>query len=329
MKKVYCFIILCIYCIFNHTIDAQELYSHRFDEKGPPVDIQRIIDRGRLVVSMHKNNYAPFFSDESGTLKGYDVDLAYDIAKTLNIPEVEFNRTSDSFDDVVKMVADYRADMAISYVSKTLSRQIKVLYTEPYIKLRTGILVSRSYAAQNNITEKNLLKELDRKDAIFAAERGGSFLEFTRNVFPHVKLIEAPSRDDIYKNLVERKIDAVYNEEYLIKVFFKKNPGQAIYYRPIYLENTEDHIAISIPPDAYNLKEWLNLYLTFRREKVVFDNLYDKYVLTHKQNMNGNGSRLSHSPPEEKIELSDKTEQQLTIEQLEKTEMKPETKVGL
>jgi hypothetical protein len=53
-------------------------------------------------------------------------------------------------------------------------------------------------------------------------------------------------------------------------------------------------------------------------DEEIFDNLYDKYVLTHKQNMNGNGSRLSHSLPEEKIELSDKTEQQLTIEQLEK-----------
>ncbi|MDP1725030.1 MAG: transporter substrate-binding domain-containing protein [Alphaproteobacteria bacterium] len=306
MKKIYYFMLLYIGCSLNQGLSAQELYSHRFGEKGPPIDIQRVIDRGRLVVAMHKNNYAPFFSDESGTLKGFDVDLAYDIAKTLNIPEVEFNRTSDSFDDVVKKVSEYKADMAISYVSKTLTRQLKVLYTEPYIKLRTGILVSRSYAAQNNITEKNLLMALNRKDATFAAERGGAFREFTRNVFPEVKLIEAPSRLDIYKSLVDRKIDAVYNEEYLIKVFFKKNPGQAIYYKPIYLENSEDHISIAIPPDAYNLKEWLNLYLTFRREKVAFDNLYDKYVTSNVKDLNGNIEKTNLKP--EQNEKSEKTE---------------------
>lgn len=301
MKKLYCFIMFCISFFLNQGLYAQELYSHRFDEKGPPLDIQRVIDRGRLVVAMHKNNYAPFFSDESGTLKGYDVDLAYDIAKNLNIPQVEFIRASDNFDDIVKMVAEYKADLAISYVSKTLSRQLKVLYTDPYIKLRTGILVSRSFAAQNNITEKNLLHALNRKDAIFIAERGGSFFEFTRNVFPNVKLIDAPSRDEMYKSLVERRVDAVYNEEYLIKVFFKKYPGQAIYFKPIYLENTEDHIAIAIPPDAYNLKEWLNLYLTFRREKIVFDNLYDKYVTSNVTDSNGNSKKTSI--PAEKTEI--------------------------
>lgn len=294
-------------CFFlNQRLYAQELYSHRFGEKGPPLDIQRVIDRGRLVVAMHKNNYAPFFSDESGTLKGYDVDLAYDIAKNLNIPQVEFIRTSDNFDDLVKMVAEFKADMTISYVSKTLSRQLKVLYTEPYIKLRTGILISRSFAAQNNITEKNLLRELNRKNATFIAERGGSFFEFTRNVFPNVKLIDAPSRNEMYKSLVERKVDAVYNEEYLIKVFFKKHPGQAIYFKPIYLENTEDHIAIAIPPDAYNLKEWLNLYLTFRREKVVFDNLYDKYVTSNVKDLNGNSEKTNLTSEENK--KSEKTE---------------------
>jgi polar amino acid transport system substrate-binding protein len=306
MKKLYYFITFSISFFLNQGLYAQELYSHRFGENGPPLDIQRIIDRGRLVIAMHKNNYAPFFSDESGTLRGYDVDLAYDIAKSLNIPEVEFIRASDNFDDIVKMVAEYRADLAISYVSKTLSRQLKVLYTEPYIKLRTGILVSRSFAAQNNITEKNLLQELNRKDATFIAERGGSFFEFTRNVFPNVKLIDAPSRDEMYKSLVERRVDAVYNEEYLIKVFFKKHPGQAIYFKPIYLENTEDHIAIAIPPDAYNLKEWLNLYLTFRREKIVFDNLYDKYVTSNVKDLNGNGKKVNLAPEENK--KSEKTE---------------------
>lgn len=303
MKKLIYFVLFYLCIPLNQGLYAQELYSNRFGEKGPPIDIQRLKDRDRLVVAMHKNNYAPFFSDESGTLKGYDVDLAYDIAKNLNIHEVEFNRSSDSFDDVVKMVADNKADMAISYVSKTLSRQIKVLYSDPYIKLRTGILVSRSYAAQNNITDKNFLNELNRKDAIFSAERGGSFLEFTRNVFPKVKLIEAPTRDDVYKNLVDRKVDAVYNEEYLIKVFFKKYPSQAIYFKPLYLENTEDHIAIAIPQDAYNFKDWLNLYLTFRREKVVFDNLYDKYVTSGKKDTNGNGENLSltlEKPTQEK-----------------------------
>lgn len=285
MKKIIVF--FCLVFILNPWLsDAQELFNNRLNEKGLPMDIQRILDRGRLIVSIHKNNYAPFFSDDSGTLKGYDIDLAYDIGKKIGVSEVEFNRSSESFDDVVQMVADNKSDMAICYVSKTLSRQKKVLYSDPYIKLRTGILISRSYAAQNNVNEKNMLQALNRKDAVFATEKGGSFLEFTKNVFPLVKIVQENSRDDIFKSLVERKFDAVYNEEYLIKTFFKKYPGQAIYFKPVYLENTEDHIAIAVPPDAYNLKDWLNLYLVFRRENNQFDALYDKYATHEKKNGN-------------------------------------------
>lgn len=261
---------------------AQGVFTHRFNEKGPPQDIQRIIDRDRLIVSMHKANHEPFFSDEGGKLHGYDVDLAYDIAKKLGVKEVEFLREAENFNSVAKIVADSRADMAISNLSKTLSRSKTVLFSNPYIKLRAGILISRPYASEYKITKENALTELNRENAKFGAEQGSAFLEFTQLTFPKANVVKLASRNEIYQQLIERKVDVVFHEEYLIKLFFNKFPGQAIYYDVIYLDNSDDQIAIAMPGDAYNLKEWVNLYLFFRRENITFDSLYSKYVRNQK-----------------------------------------------
>lgn len=257
---------------------GQAIFTHRFEEKGPPQDIQRIIDRNRLIVSMHKQDHEPFFFVKNDKLQGYDVDLAYDMAKKLGVKEVEFLREADDFNSVAQIVAGNRADMAISNLSKTLSRAKTILFSTPYLKLRAGILISRPYASENKITKENALTELNRENAKFGAEQGSAFLEFTQLTFPKANVVKLATREEIYRQLIERKVQIVFHEEYLIKLFFKKYPGQAIYYDVIYLDNSDDQIAIAVPGDAYNLQEWVNLYLFFRRENLTFDDIYRDYT---------------------------------------------------
>ena len=86
-----------------------------------PPDIQRILDAGKLRVSMYFMDVPPFFMvTQSGQFAGIDVALARDIAHHLGV-EVEFMREPKTFDEVAYAVAERKADVAISQLSDTRS----------------------------------------------------------------------------------------------------------------------------------------------------------------------------------------------------------------
>ena len=58
---------------------------------------------------------------------GHDVELARSIADALGV-EIEFDRSPKTFNAITDLVASEKADMAISLVSRTLSRAEKVRF---------------------------------------------------------------------------------------------------------------------------------------------------------------------------------------------------------
>src|SRR5262245_39891676 len=90
----------------------------------------------------------PFFmQDATGQLTGYDIALARDIAKHLGV-KIIFNREATTVDDLIDQVATGQADIAISFLSRTLHRAMKVNFTEPYLQVKKTLLVNRLQIAQ-------------------------------------------------------------------------------------------------------------------------------------------------------------------------------------
>ena len=76
-------------------------WSAETDTSLMPPDIRRIVKRGELIVAMHREDGAPFYTlDKAGQLCGLDVDLAESIAQTLGV-KVRFDRSSATFDGLV------------------------------------------------------------------------------------------------------------------------------------------------------------------------------------------------------------------------------------
>ena len=108
-----------------------------------PPDLQRIMNRGHLIVAMHREDFPPFFMhDKSGRYHGLDVSLAQDIGRRLGVG-VKFNRKAETFDEVIDIVARREADVAMSYLSRTLERAKRVKFTESYLSLRLALWVNR------------------------------------------------------------------------------------------------------------------------------------------------------------------------------------------
>ena len=153
------------------------------DFQGYPPDIKRIKERGKLIVAMYYKDVRPFmfhkdgllvYEDEKGYLVkddgsrvacdnqpeicgysneyfiGHDVELARSIADALDV-EVEFDRSPRTFNAITDLVASEKADMAISLVSRTLTRAEKVRFSNPYLTLKPIILMNRLDAERYQI----------------------------------------------------------------------------------------------------------------------------------------------------------------------------------
>ena len=114
----------------NHTdiadqqqYDDNNILRARTRALSPP-DIQRILDRDKLIVAVLTSDNAPFFmtdDSDSNNLIGLDAKIAKGLADALGV-EVEFNRSADTFNGVVDQVYQLKADIAISKISQPLSR---------------------------------------------------------------------------------------------------------------------------------------------------------------------------------------------------------------
>ena len=173
-------LIFLIILIIPLTVSAQSLYSP---------EVQKIVKRGKLVVAMYYGEYVPFFvKDKHGKLYGIDVKIASELAAYLGV-KVEFNRKARTFDEIVNMVARGDADIAVSYLSRTIERGKKVSFSMPYIILHPTLLVNRLKLLRLEPGE-NPGKYLHSPDALIGVERGSSYVAFARDMFPEARVVQ-------------------------------------------------------------------------------------------------------------------------------------------
>lgn len=256
-------------------------------------DFQRIQERGKLVVAMLGNDNSPFFMlNKAGELYGLDVKIARLLAEQLGV-KLEFVRSAKTFDEVVDIVYDLGADLAISKLSRSLSRAKKVRFSRPYVTMRQGLLVNRLQLAQQakgrNTIE--MLKELDGKVGVI---KGSSYVGFTKQKFPKATVVEFPSWDpDIINAVIRGDIVAAYRDELEVKKIVLSKPDAALKFQTIAFTDTQDSIAIALPWDSQHLLDFVNQFLETMKLEYTADTLLKEYS----EGLQGNVSGLTHSPP--------------------------------
>ncbi len=226
-----------------------------------PPDIQRIKDRGKLVVAMFHEDIPPFFMhDEQGRFYGLDVDLARDIADRLGV-DVQFNRGAQSFDEIVEIVAAKEADVAISWLSRTLERAEKVRYTQPYIVLRQGLLINRLRLAELPKSQ-NPMQALNHPESRVGVRAGTSYVDFGHSIFPEAEIKEYPDWDPyIVEAVFQGELVAGYHDEIEIKKYVMQRPEASIQASTAIIKDLKDPIAMAVPWDSHALLDWLNIYI--------------------------------------------------------------------
>lgn len=226
--------------------------------------IHKIMQRGKLLVAINGKNYPPLCSrNKDGNLVGHDIDLARSLGKSLGVP-VEFVEAKKSFNEVVDLVKEGKADMGIGGLTPTLARAQKVTFSDPYLYVDLKLVFSRLAAAKYKLREASEVRTIpDLKIGII---RGSSFVETIKKYFPLATPVEYSTLADSLEDIKKGKIDAFFGDSTEVIYFFNQaNPDTRLYFGDSTLKDIKDPIAIAIPSQYPDLVSWVNLALQLRK----------------------------------------------------------------
>lgn len=238
-------------------------YFHPKINAEIPADIKKIISRGKIIVAVNSIDYPPFFyQTKDKKFEGFDIEMAEDIAKHLGV-NIEYNRSASTFIDVVKLVENEQADIAISAISGTLSRGLNVRFSDPYLTPNQCLILNRILEVKiSNHTEidPTLLKIAILNNASYEefAKQNNNYFDSS---FKNLSIVKYDSLDQAIKDVIEGKVLGLYVDEIFANNIIKNQKLAHIYVRKKIVTDAIDPISIALNWKSPNLTYWINLYI--------------------------------------------------------------------
>jgi polar amino acid transport system substrate-binding protein len=232
-------------------------------------DIARIVNRGELVVAMLGVDTPPFFYTKNNQLVGLEVDLAKAIAKELKV-SIRFDRSAQTFNEVVAVVARQEADLGISKLSRTLARAQTISFTDPYLRLNHAFILNRVRFAE--VARDRPLPSVIRgfKGSVGVIAKS-SFADYAVKNFPNAEIREFPSWGEVLKALEKGQIMAAYRDEFEIPRILKSDPTVSLTLRTVTFKDLEDTLGIAVGIQDPTLLAFVNQFLAEGVEKLTID----------------------------------------------------------
>jgi ABC-type amino acid transport substrate-binding protein len=279
----------------NIKVDANAIDSRSVsaeDTEMYPPDIKRIIERGYLEVAMTSIDTPPFFQVDSTEhpckgdpnkfvhyddkiFCGLDVSLSKGIADELGV-DVHFIRSAHTFNETVDLVFENKADIAISKISRTLSRAKKVSFSQPYLTMKQSLLLNRvQFAEQSNGRRPEIvIRELTGNIGVI---EGSAYVGNTNQKFPKTVVREQPSWPDVLEAARNGEIVAAYRDELEVKRAILQDPSEAINFQTVVLTDTNDFVAMVLPWESEHLRVYVDVYLAANNIDYTADSLLNQF----------------------------------------------------
>lgn len=170
----------------------------------------RILKRGSIIVGINIDSKPFGFKDSDGNIKGFDVDLAKNIAKYIlkNPQAVKFVPVTHS--DRILKASTGEVDIVIATMTITPQRQEIIEFSRPYDVAGQSILVLES----SDITSITDLAE-KRVGVIF----GTTAEKNMHNLVPTSKLIGYKTYQAAYQALTKGVISAISSDDTILRRF--------------------------------------------------------------------------------------------------------------
>lgn len=219
--------------------------------------------RGILKVALFPYE-EPFAYIESEEYKGFEVELAHELAEKLlgNRDKVQFIKVDMA--DRSKVLLSKEADVTLAIYTRTKLREKAVDFAEPYIKTNFGILSSAQKPIKNP-------EELNNQTIITTC--GSTAEQFFKKNHPKVKQICAEDSLELLAGLTRGDAIAIAHDNTLL-IALAKRTNQYVVSIPS-LGNT-DYIAPAVAKGQPELLAWLNNEIKAMKKDGRLKTIYEK-----------------------------------------------------
>jgi Na+/H+-dicarboxylate symporter len=253
------------------------VYLHREDvpaivpaSSGTRDEVRQIRERGVLRVGYNSNNVPFVFFNDKGELVGYDVEMAYDLARALNVSRIEFVPITGT--TLAESLDSGYCDIIMSAVMVNADRLETMKFTDPVVTVHLAFVVPDG--KKKEFTKLDDVKMMDGlRVAVF---NNTALVTVAHKLLPNATVVPIDSREDFFE---KGKADALLvpaEEGYpmtLVYPFFDVaiiepyDSYQMMYGYPVAKDSSESYLLA------------LNYWIRMEKDYGLLQKKYDYWVL--------------------------------------------------
>ncbi|HHV79025.1 MAG TPA: transporter substrate-binding domain-containing protein [Firmicutes bacterium] len=228
--------------------------------------IDRVKEKGELVVGTAPG-YFPFeMIDKQGNIIGFDVDIAKKIADTLGV-KLRIERYG--FDGLIPALQTGKIDIVIAGMTITGKRALAASFSNPYYETGQTLLVSK----KNNPNVKSW-KDLDVKGKVIGVSLGTTGAMLAKQLFKNAEVRDFDIFPDACLAASAGKIDGIVYDEPGVRVYVSQHPD-SVY--GIYDLLSKENLGIAVQKDDFSTIQWLNSFLYSFKDGAEYKAMVEKW----------------------------------------------------
>ncbi|MCD6390112.1 MAG: transporter substrate-binding domain-containing protein [Desulfobulbaceae bacterium] len=215
------------------------------------VVLDRIIQKGELVVGTSGNQLPFSMTTKDGKIIGLDADLATIMASSMGV-KVKFDVMP--FSELLTALEEGKVDMVLSSMTILPKRNLKVAFVGPYFVSGKSIITPVEKAES-----LNTVADLNSPEVTLVALKGSTSQIFVEKVAPKAKLITTEDYDKALDMVMQDKADAMVADYPYCAVSSYRYPEKklATADKPF----TYEPLGIALPANDPLLINWVENFL--------------------------------------------------------------------
>ncbi len=218
---------------------------------GTPTDLQKILQKGELIVGMTGKQPPLNMKDKEGRVIGLEPELARMMAKAMGVP---LNIKLMDFFELFPAMESGRIDMILSGMTITPERNLKMAFVGPYFVTGKSFLTKADH-----IFKCQELCDIDSPQTTLVALRGSTNQQFAEKMIPKAKLILARDYDEAIRLVIEEKADALIADQLTCILAVIRHPREGLH--TSLKSFSHEPLGIALPGTDPLLINWVDNFL--------------------------------------------------------------------
>ncbi len=187
---------------------------------GPTSGLQKILEKGELVVGMTGKQPPLNMKNPQGRIIGLEPDLARMMAGAMGI---SVNLKLMDFFELFPALETGQIDMILSGMTITPDKNLKVAFVGPYFVTGKVFLTKADH-----IVKCQELCDVDSPQTTLTALKGSTSQQFAEKMIPKAKLIPARDYEEAIGWVIEEKADAMIADQLTCLLAVIRHPDQGL-----------------------------------------------------------------------------------------------------